>query len=110
MKWPELVKPWACKVPVTVRLTGGAGEDGAPVERQPLETLCSFDERQRQVLDAERRMITLEGTALFPGDLAPEEADLTGIVEIAGRRRVIYRGARARNPDGTVNYTKLELM
>lgn len=110
MKWPSLVKPWACRVPAVVRLHGGAGEDGAPIEREAVEALCSFDERQRQVLDAERRLMQLEGTALFPGDLAPDVAELTGSVEIGGRRWEIYRGARARNPDGTVNYTKLELM
>lgn len=110
MKWPSLVKPWACRVPAMVRLTGGVGEDGAPIERPAVEALCSFDERQRQVLDAQRRMITLEGTALFPGDLAPDATELAGSVEIGGRRWEIYRGARARNPDGTVNYTRLELM
>ena len=30
MKWPQLVKPWACKVPITITLTDGIGEDGAP--------------------------------------------------------------------------------
>ncbi len=110
MKWPSLVKPWACKIPVTVQLIGGTGEDGAPIELPPIETRCSFDERQRQVLDAQRRMVTLEGALLFPGDLAPELAELTGTVEIEGRRWDIYRGARGRNPDGSVNYTKLEVM
>lgn len=110
MKWPELVQPWACKTPVIVRLTGGIGEDGAPVERPPIETLCSFSEKQKQVLDAQRRMVTLEGTLLFSGDLAPDMAALTGAVEIGGRRWDIYRASRGRNPDGTVNFTQLELM
>ena len=110
MKWPELVQPWACKTPVTVRLTGGIGEDGAPVELAPIETLCSFSEQQKQVLDAQRRMVTLEGTLLFPGNLAPDAAELAGTVEIGGRRWDIYRASRGRNPDGSVNFTQLELM
>jgi hypothetical protein len=97
-------------VPITVCLTDGVGEDGAPVELPPIETMCSFDEKQRQILDAQRRMVTLEGTVLFPGDLAPDVAVLAGTVSLLGRRWDIHRGARARNPDGTVNYTKLELM
>lgn len=109
-KWPGLVKPWACKTPVVVRLTEGAGEDGAPVELAPIEALCSFSEKQRQVLDAQRRMVTLEGALLFPGDLAPGAAELAGTAELGGRRWDIYRGERGRNPDGTVNYTKLEVM
>lgn len=110
MKWPDLVKPWACRVPVTVRLAGGIGEDGAPVELPPIETLCSFSEKQKQVLDAQRRMVTLEGALLFPGDLAPDVPELAGTVELEGRRWSIYRGSRARNPDGSVNFTRLEVM
>lgn len=110
MKWPDLVKPWACKVPVTVRLIGEIGEDSAPTEHDPIETMCSFSEKQKQVLDAQRRMVTLEGTLLFPGDLAPDVAELAGTVEINGRRWTIYRGSRARNPDGSVNFTQLEVM
>jgi hypothetical protein len=48
--------------------------------------------------------------ALFDGDIAPELDVLTGAVEICGGCRIIYRGSKCRNPDGTVNYTKLELM
>lgn len=110
MKWPELVKPWVCRVPVKVRLTGEIGEDSAPVELPPIETQCSFSEKQKQVLDAQRRMVTLEGMLLFPGDIAPDVAELAGTVEIGGRRWTIYRGSRARNPDGTVNFTQLEVM
>lgn len=110
MRWPELVQPWACKTPVTVRLTGGIGEDGAPMERPPIETLCSFSEKQKQVLDAQRRLVTLEGTLLLPGDLAADMAELTGTVEIDGHRWDIYRASRGRNPDGSVNFTQLELM
>ena len=91
MKWPQLVKPWACCTPVILRLTSGTGEDGTPVERAMIETLCSFSEKQKQVLDAERRMVTLEGTLLFPGDIAPDLAELTGTVEIGGRRWNIFR-------------------
>lgn len=110
MKWPELVQPWACKTPVTVRLTGGIGEDGEPIERPPIKTMCSFNEKQKQAVDAQRRLVTLEGTLLFSGDLAPDMAELTGTVEISGRRWDIYRGSRGRNPDGSVNFTQLELM
>ena len=33
-----------------------------------------------------------------------------GTVIVNGIKRRIYRGTKARNPDGTVNYTKLELV
>ena len=30
MKWPELVPPAVCRVPIAVTLTNGNDEDGAP--------------------------------------------------------------------------------
>lgn len=110
MKWPNLVQPWACQVLATVHLTGDLGEDGAEKELASIHTRCSFDEKQRQILDARRQLVHLEGTLLFPGDIAPDVVELKGSVEILGHSWKIYRGSRARNPDGTVNYTRLEVM
>ncbi len=110
MKWPQLVQPWACQVPATVHLTGAMGEDGTETELACIHTKCSFDERQRQVLDAQRQLVRLEGKLLFPGDIFPDASELKGSVELLGRSRKIYRGGRARNPDGSVNYTRIEVM
>lgn len=110
MKWPRLVVPWACRVPVTLRLVQGDGEDGAPIEARPIHTLCSLDERQRQVLDKERRMVRLAAVLLFDGDPAPGMAEIAGRAELAdGRCWDILRAERARDPDGGVNYTRLEV-
>lgn len=63
----------------------------------------------------ERRtqFIQLNACALIPGDIAPGR-DIAGEVVIRGAGaetvRVIYSASRARNPDGTVNYTQLELV
>lgn len=110
MKWPSLVAPWVCKTPVTVVLEGEIGEDGAPVEHKPIQTLCSFSEQQRQILTADRQLVTLNGTLLFPGDFAPDCPKLAGTVEVYGNRWNIYKASRCRNPDGSVNFTKLEVM
>ncbi len=37
------------------------------------------------------------------------ELVITGYVVIFGRKRDIVRGTKARNPDGTVNFTQLEV-
>ena len=42
--------------------------------------------------------------------MAPDLVHLTGWVEIMGARLIIHTADRARNPDGSVNYTRLELM
>lgn len=110
MKWPRLIAPWACRVPVTLRLAQGVWEDGAPQAAPPIQALCSLDERQHQVLDKERRMVRLAAVLLFDGDPAPGMAEIAGRVELAdGRCWDILRAERARDPDGGVNYTRLEV-
>lgn len=108
--WPRLVPPAVCNTPCTVVLTDGHGEDGAPREVARLTLRCNWQDAPRQILDAERRLIQLGGTAMFDGDIAPAVNVLAGTVEIYGNTWTIHRGSKCRNPDGTVNYTKLELM
>ena len=108
--WPPLVPAAVCNTPCTVVLTGGEGEDCTPVVAATLKLKCNWQSAPRQVLDAERRLIQLNGTAFFSGDIAPDVNVLAGTVEIYGAKWTIYKGTKCRNPDGTVNYTKLELM
>lgn len=109
MRWPRLVPPGLCNVPVKVYRVTGTGEDGAPLRELIFDGKCNFDEKLRQTLTADKRLIRLEGTALFDGDLCPGQ-ELTGEAELGARTYQIYRAGRCRNPDGTVNYTRLELM
>lgn len=108
--WPRLVPPRVCKTPCKVVLTNGTDENGAPVEAACLDLKCNWQNSPKQVLNVERQLIQLNGVALFDGDIAPELDVLAGTVEIDGGRWTIYKGSKCRNPDGTVNYTKLELM
>lgn len=108
--WPRLVPGRVCKTPCRVVLTDGTGEDGAPLIKADLELKCNWQDKPKQVLNAERQLIQLAGTALFDGDIAPEQEILTGEVEIYGKLWTIHQGSKCRNPDGSVNYTRLELM
>ncbi|MBR2048282.1 MAG: hypothetical protein IJ960_06755 [Oscillospiraceae bacterium] len=108
--WPRLVPPRVCRTSCTVILTDGVGEDGAPVTVAELTLNCNWQDKPRQVLNPERQLIQLGGTALFDGDIAPALDVLSGTVKIYGREWTIYRGTKCRNPDGSVNYTRLELM
>ena len=110
MKWPSLVQPWAAQTPVTVHLIGPMDEDGTAKELACIAARCSCNQKQHKVMTPDRQLIQLEGTLLFPGDLAPDVPVLMGTVEYMGRDLRIYRGSRACNPDGTVNYTQLEVM
>lgn len=108
--WPRLVPSRVCKTPCVVILTDGVGEDSAPKEAVRLGLNCNWQDSPKRILNAERQLIQLNGIALFDGDIAPELDMLTGTAEIYGNVWTIYRGTKCRNPDGTVNYTRLELM
>lgn len=110
MKWPRLVPERVCRTACTVTLTDGFGEDGAPSVVYTAELRCNWQNASRQILDAERKLVQLGGTALFDGDIAPGVDILAGTVRICGKDWTIFRGSKCRNPDGTVNYTRLELM
>lgn len=109
MKWPRLVPLRACQTPCTVILTDGVGEDSTPKVAATLTLKCNWQDKPKQVLNAERQVIHLSGTALFDGDIAPQLDILAGTVEIYGKTWAIHQGSKCRNPDGTVNYTRLEL-
>lgn len=112
MRWPRLVPRWARKTPVTLYFTNGETPEGAPNVVKTVETLCSYREQGTPVLDAERRYVRGGSVVLLDGDPAPELAQLEGEACVAGGavRRRIALAKRGRNPDGTVNYTELELM
>lgn len=99
-------------MPIVVNITDGIDEDGAPKVVNTWSGKCNYSEKQKQVLDAERRLIMLEATTLFNGDIFPGQEKLEGSVVINNGTITwqIYRGSRARNPDGSVNFTQLELM
>lgn len=109
MKWPELVPDRVCATEIRVETVDGITESGAPAEKTVYAGKCNYSEKMRQVLNAERQLVLLQATALFNGDIAPGE-DISGYAVIGGKKKRIYAASRGRNPDGTVNFTQLELM
>ena len=90
MKYPKLVPERVCTTPCTVYRTDGLNRDGSKKRTVIFEGKCFHSEKARQKLSAEKQLITLSGETLFCGDIAPDSP----IVD----------------PDGTVNYTRLELI
>jgi hypothetical protein len=65
----------------------------------------------KKTVEEALELVQLSGTALFPGDIAPELDTIgAGTVTVFGETRRIFRGTKARNPDGTVNYCRLDLI
>lgn len=111
MKFPELVPDRVCNIAVKIYRTDGLNRDGSPKKTVIFEGKCFYSEKTKQKITAEKQLITLSGEMLFNGDIAPDTDIIEGEAEIlSGIRRKIYASEKARNPDGTVNYTRLELI
>lgn len=112
MRYPELVGKRFCKTDIKVTLEReGLNKYGEPLPSVTLNLKCNYQDNAKTVLTAEKKLIQLSGSALFVGDIYPELPVLSGgSVEVLGVKRRIFQGVKARNPDGTVNYTRLDLM
>lgn len=110
MTYPKLVPRWVCRTDILIEVQDGETENGEANFTSEISLKCNFQGRDQYTVDADKHTVTYSATALFDGDIFP------GVNEIAGRATVydrVYRIAscyKARNPDGTVNYTRLELM
>lgn len=112
MKYPCLVPRRLCKIDISLSLDReGLNEYGEPLE--PIQYLgkCNYQDKAWTVLTAEKKLIRITGTALFCGDICPELPAISGgEAMIFGVKRRIEQGTKARNPDGSVNYTEVLLV
>ena len=88
----------------------GITEDGEPLKALELDAKCIFSEKARQIMNAEKKLVQLEGYIIIDGDIAPNILITDGTVIIYTKAYKIYRSERPRNPDGSVHHTKLELI
>lgn len=112
MIYPSLVRKEDCKIDIKVVLYGeGTTEEGEPIVALNKNLKCNYQDKGKRVLTAEKVLIQLTGKAYFTGDIAPNLPAISGgQVTVFGETREIYQGMKARNPDGSVNYTELEIM
>lgn len=112
MKYPCLVDKRFCKTDIHVEVTPeGVNKYGEPRDPVLIDAKCNYQDTAKTVVTAEKVLVQLTGIALFPGDIAPDLETLSGgTARVYGVQRAIFKGTKARNPDGSVNYSKLELM
>lgn len=80
---------------------------GKPLYTFDSDLVCNFQDRAKTVLTTEKKLVQITGTALFPGDIAPDMPSLSGgTITVFGQERRIEQGCKNRNPDGTVNVFK----
>lgn len=111
MVFPSLVRAEFCRTPVTLDFDRpGLTQYGAPHEPVHYEGNCNYQDKARTVITDQKKRITINGTALFPGDICPELPVIAGGKAVVfGTNRQIVQGRKNRNPDGTVNYTEVWL-
>lgn len=110
MKFPKLVRnpKTPCTVKINMEEIGRYGNRTPAVE---IETKCNFQSGAFTKVTADKQIITLSAKAYFDGDIAPDVEEITsGEFIVNGHSRKIYKGTKARNVDGTVNFTLLELI
>lgn len=89
--------------PITVFRTE-LGEDGEE-EEKVFDGKCIYTDKQKQVMTAEKQLVTLSGKAVIEGDIPIKE----GYISKDGVKKKIYSIERPLNPDGSVFSTELNL-
>lgn len=100
-----------CTTPIHVEITEeGLTEEGAPIKVLAEDLKCNYQDVAKEILTAQKKIVQITGSAYFQGDIAPGVAVITGgTATVHGETRKIASGMKARNPDGSVNYTRIDL-
>jgi len=110
----KLVYPkWFDQTPVTVNVTQGTNDQGEPLVVATYIGKCNHVEKSKTVRIGDGQYKKLAGSLTIRGDIAPGTATLAGVegsVIIGGTTWEIFTAHRPKNPDGSVNHTKLELI
>ena len=110
MRYPKLVR--CAKTPIHVTIA--AEEINAFGERETIldgDFLCNWQDKSQVKYTSKDTAVTVSGSAYIDGDIQPAAGNLTGgTVTIFGEQRSIYAVSKCRNPDGTVNYTRIDVL
>lgn len=108
MKLPYFKQLWDV-IDATITLYGGLGEDGGAETVGAWSGKVNLSEKVRRVQDGNGQWIALSGVLHIEGDILPGVQFDNGEVVIDGVSRRIIFYSRPRNPDGTVNHTRVEM-
>ena len=109
MAFPKLVRN--PKTPVRVIVTAAEpNEFNETATLLDADFLCNYQDAATVKHTADKRTLEIAGTVYIDGDILPGAAVISsGRVVIFGERREIVSGTKARNLDGSVNYTRLDV-
>lgn len=111
MIFPELIKKEYCNTNIKGKIySEGIDKFGEPIEYE-FSNKCNYQSCCKTIFKDNTKLVQVTGKCFFNGDLIPELSEISsGEVEINGQTRKINLGTKARNLDGTVNFTVLELL
>ena len=111
MKYPKLVPGRLCTTPVELTIESEElTEEGEPITSSAMQLKCNFQDGARRELTSMKKSVLISGKAYFDGDIVPDIPVISGgELTVFGETRRIIEGRKARNPDGSVNYTELLL-
>lgn len=112
MKYPSLIPECFCKTQISLHMEQeGLNEYGEPLQTFSYSGKCNYQDKAKTILTAEKKLVQITGSALIPGDICPELPVIAGgTAEVYGASRQIQECRKARNPDGSVNYTEVLLV
>lgn len=109
MRFPKLIRNAKTAVHVVIE----AEDPNEYGERETLldaELLCNYQDASSVRHTSEKQTPSVTGTLYIDGDILPGVAVIScGRVEIFGEIRKIVKGCKARNLDGSVNFTRLDV-
>ena len=107
MRYPKLVINPKTEVLVTL-YSDEIGECGERIVIENKKLKCNYQDKAKKVLTKNKEELQINGTVYFDGDIAPELPTISsGTCVVFGKEFTIIEGKKARNLDGTVNYTVL---
>lgn len=111
MKYPCLIRQNTCKTAVNVVIEQeGLNKYGEKLPTYEWSGYGNYQDGAKTVYTDDKKKVVVTGTVLIPGDICPNLPVISkGKLTVMGVQRNIVTGIKARNPDGTVNYTRLDI-
>lgn len=111
--FPDFLLRTPCEIKLN---TGNVNEDGdkevykvSKVGDDDLK--CIYSEAARRIYDKDGKTVILSGKVIVKGDIAPKLKSISdGVIVINDNEMLIHKGARPRNPDGTVHHTEFDVI
>jgi len=108
--FPKLVRNAKTDIQV-ILFSNDIGENGEPITIADKSFKCNYQNKAKKVRTKTGEDLTLTGTAYIDGDILPEyEAISSGKATVFGDTFSIVEIQKARNLDGSVNFTTLWLV